>query len=97
MDDDQIYLICGSVGHVPGAQKMACTRCQAEISVAPSGVRMIDEQGAKPICIPCSLRDEEQTIMPPTADQLVELEKQGVSYEQVEAFLKQARAGRLGT
>jgi hypothetical protein len=73
------FLVCGDPAgaSVPGSVIDRCSRCNALITISPSGQRMLDERHLKPLCIPCAQTTGEGLlpgrVQPPTPEQIAEL------------------------
>lgn len=80
MADEGIIILCFRVGNpevliVDGMQKVKCVKCQFEVWIAPSSLRMQEKFKAKVVCDVCEpLRGRpDMAILPLTNDQLSEI------------------------
>jgi hypothetical protein len=95
---DQIYLWCSTdpVTSVEGSVPDTCKKCDTPIVISPSGLKLMEEQGAIPVCLKCARQikdpdDEAQRArvdIMPNPHAVEELRKAGID----EGTLRMLRA-----
>jgi hypothetical protein len=71
------FLVCSNVPTLAGAVPAKCALCAADVTIAPSGQRMLRDKELTILCIPCAQQtiaaDPRPEIAPVTFEQTREL------------------------
>lgn len=76
---DETMIVCAPISWeaVPGSTVAECGECGQKVWLSPSGVKILGEQVAAPVCVPCGMElmrgDDNVVIQPPTPEQVTEV------------------------